>query len=561
VAYKYNVNAISYVGDAHNRIYNCFFVDGVTPVADGVCNGADIETKCKGKKHLFSVFSGKSEIDRVCNRLDDMLTKKSSKKIRSKVQFELKNVMEEISQTFCKNDNDSTMSTIYIDGNNVYASGHGDMNIYKFSKKSNRAKKIEFPLYTPLNYEAESNVAVKLRQPARAKCIGKVSSGDEFLLADSNLVSILGDDIIMSTLKEYGKNAPAKLIELASNSISAYNLTAVHICAKRRMSPLYFILPLILIAALGTYYALVHITPQNFKTDFLNGEPETTSVQAPNTANSNNNPETSPPKEEKLETDILPVLAPLSAKLDIIGSEVTGEKSIVSYYIKDLSTGEVLENNNSSMSSASLIKLYIMAEIYRQIDAQEIDMTEEIKKLLHEMITKSDNDASNELAKIAGGGDMKLGFKKITNNAKSLGCVDTIQENDLQAVRTEPVKGKNTTSVRDCGLLLEMIYNKTLVSEEYSSEMLELLKQQTRLEKIPKYIRNDVVVANKTGETTIAQNDVGIVFVKDRPYIICIMINNYENQMDEAMEIIAKMSKATYDFFINLKEPQILSVP
>ena len=200
------------------------------------------------------------------------------------------------------------------------------------------------------------------------------------------------------------------------------------------------------------------------------------------------------------------------------------------------------------MYSASLIKLYIMAEIYRQADAGELAIDASIKDKLTRMITVSDNDACNQLAAIAGGGDMELGFQKITSNALALGCTYTQQKNDLQAVRTVPIPVGNFTSVKDCGIILEKIYNGELVNDEYSSEMLELLKNQQRRFKIPKYIPAGVTIANKTGETSTAQNDVAIIYTDKADYIICIMINDYANSMDDAMDIVARMSEAAYNY-------------
>lgn len=88
------------------------------------------------------------------------------------------------------------------------------------------------------------------------------------------------------------------------------------------------------------------------------------------------------------------------------------------------------------------------------------------------------------------------------------------------------------------------------MSAEYSAEMLELLKGQQRRFKIPKYLPADITIANKTGETSTAQNDVAIIYADKADYIICIMINDYANSMDDAMDIVARMSEVAYNYIV-----------
>ena len=97
----------------------------------------------------------------------------------------------------------------------------------------------------------------------------------------------------------------------------------------------------------------------------------------------------------------------------------------------------------------------------------------------------------------------------------------------------------------DCGLLLEKIYKGTLISPEYSSEMLSLLKQQKRRNKIPYLLPDDVVCANKTGETSNIQSDVGIVFSPACDYIICVITNNAGSGISD----IRNISEITYRYF------------
>ena len=131
------------------------------------------------------------------------------------------------------------------------------------------------------------------------------------------------------------------------------------------------------------------------------------------------------------------------------------------------------------------------------------------------------------------------------NFFKSIGCVNTIHQSLFSGYGDYVSYGKNSVSPVDCGILLEKIYNGALISEEYSNEMLNLLKQQTRRNKIPYPLPQGTVCANKTGETSTVQSDVGIVYSPACDYIICVITNNARSGIND----IRAISKLTYDYF------------
>ena len=171
-------------------------------------------------------------------------------------------------------------------------------------------------------------------------------------------------------------------------------------------------------------------------------------------------------------------LEDLKQQITDITSAANGEWSV---YAKNLHTNEYMSINEHSMPSASLIKLFIMNSVYKNINDGTLEKDENISNLLNSMITVSDNNSANELCTILGNGDMLKGFDAENLCTKAIDCTETIQQTDLQDNRANskiPYIGRNYTSARDCGHLLELIYRKELYSEQYSNEMLELLKNQ-----------------------------------------------------------------------------------
>ena len=89
---------------------------------------------------------------------------------------------------------------------------------------------------------------------------------------------------------------------------------------------------------------------------------------------------------------------------------VSGFAGDWSVYIQEMDYGNEIVLNNEPMYPASLVKLFVMAATYENLDEVMETQTEyygsekkawkETKKLLEEMIEVSDNEAYNELIKV-----------------------------------------------------------------------------------------------------------------------------------------------------------------
>lgn len=253
-----------------------------------------------------------------------------------------------------------------------------------------------------------------------------------------------------------------------------------------------------------------------------------------------------------------PTLSPLPEEhrgfVDL-GSQITDYIDIAEgnwgVYVKNLDTNEYIDINEGDMYSASLIKLFIMAAVYNDINEGKIEKDNYVSSLLNLMITESDNDAANTLCEILGDGDIINGFDRENKNTLTLDCVYTVQNTDLQDDRSNSTieyLGRNYTSPRDCGHLLELIYRNQLYGDANSKEMLELLKNQTVTHKIPVSLPEEVIVANKTGETSSIQNDAAIVYSPACDYIVSIMCNDAYDE-DSAIYDLQQISKIVYSYF------------
>lgn len=223
-----------------------------------------------------------------------------------------------------------------------------------------------------------------------------------------------------------------------------------------------------------------------------------------------------------------------------------------SVYLKDLTTGNVISINERAQESASLIKLYVMGAVMQEIQNGNLEMNDTTKHLLDEMITVSDNSATNELVRYLNKDhDHKKGMKKVNAFIKAQGFEYTHEYNGLEDTSLwYDTDTKNTTSAKDCGRLLERIYRGEFVSHLASRQMEELLLNQQVTYKIPSTIPSESRVANKTGETSDCENDAAIVYTPKGDYILCIMSCEVSSK-SSAVDSLQEMSSLIYSYFMN----------
>lgn len=245
---------------------------------------------------------------------------------------------------------------------------------------------------------------------------------------------------------------------------------------------------------------------------------------------------------------------------DIIKNE-RGRYSIV---YQDTASKNMLSINPGKMQAASIIKLFVMIAVFKEIKESRMNENDEIKlsdsmkvggtgslagrkdgtvltisQLIKLMITQSDNTAANILIDI-------LTLDKINASAKELGCYDTVIQRKMMDFKAQSEGKDNFTSASDLCHVLIKIYNNECLGYIYDQKMIEVMKQQENNTKIPLLLPAGTVVAHKTGELVTVENDAGIIFVKDGAYILCILSNEIE--AFTARNIISKVSKVVYDF-------------
>lgn len=265
--------------------------------------------------------------------------------------------------------------------------------------------------------------------------------------------------------------------------------------------------------------------------------------------------------DNKMETDSqMETSAEMSLNLAEImeDTEAIGGQWAVS--VTDLSDGTFYGmQEDASMQSASVIKLFIMAAVYERIcypadETSAIYAPEqyegELKDLLTNMITVSDNCAANRLVELLGEGDYQAGKEAVNGFCVANGYNNTHLGRRFME---ENPSDDNFTTARDCGKILQDLYNGNCVCAEASEKMLEFLQNQTIRNKIPSGLPQGIVCANKTGEMPegyglgCIENDAAVVYGERKDYVICVLANELDGKNEETREKIKEISRCVYE--------------
>ncbi|HYL14790.1 MAG TPA: serine hydrolase [Terriglobales bacterium] len=238
--------------------------------------------------------------------------------------------------------------------------------------------------------------------------------------------------------------------------------------------------------------------------------------------------------------------------------------------ILDLTTGQkFLLHPDDLFPQASSIKIAVLAELYRQAQQGKLKLTDLYtvqssdlvpdsdimggltpgitritnRDLATMMVAVSDNSATNVLID-------RAGMENVNALMDSLGLTHTRLRRKMMDVKAAGEGRENVSTPREMMTLLEAIYRGKVLNKEMTDDFLKMLS--THKESfIPRDLPDDVRTANKPGELEAVRNDSGIVFAKNRPYVICVMTTYLKNER-AGEDAITKISALAYRMFDRL---------
>jgi len=252
----------------------------------------------------------------------------------------------------------------------------------------------------------------------------------------------------------------------------------------------------------------------------------------------------------------------LSNRLDSYVGQFNGSAGVV---VRDMASGQRYSYADDRVfGSASLYKLMVMVEAYRQDTAQLLSLDQttveigdddtgpdgwytpvgavlSVREAVERMITLSDNSSALALLRL-------LATRNVNATATALGLRDTRINTTLpDEERTAPY---NTTTARDMDKLFAGLLAGTVVGTAQSHEMIEVLKRQKINDRLPSGLPAGATIAHKTGNLEGMAHDAGIVFTPAGPRIVVLLTGDYASY-DDVLTLARELAADTYSAAID----------
>ncbi|MBK9300132.1 MAG: serine hydrolase [Bacteroidetes bacterium] len=274
------------------------------------------------------------------------------------------------------------------------------------------------------------------------------------------------------------------------------------------------------------------------------------------------------------------LLSPLKSKINdyLDSKKQAGAYTSASVYLKDVQAGVYININPDSLyDPASLMKVPLLmiylkqAETNPQLLKKSFVFTQQaqnstvalikdkslvvgksytVQELLYHMIVYSDNESFWILYDHFGEDIFKELDKKLTIPA------------NYDIIHYSKTDKHFIANVNSMAYYFMVLYNASYLTKTASKYALDILTKSTFKEGIAKGIDPNVLIAHKFGERTLSYyvgnklenlqtefHEFGIVYLKNRPYLLGVMTRG--QQSNELQSIVSDISKMVYDDFKN----------
>lgn len=252
--------------------------------------------------------------------------------------------------------------------------------------------------------------------------------------------------------------------------------------------------------------------------------------------------------------------------------------------VKDLTTGEaILINGDEVFPVASTIKVPILIEFYRRIEAKGLDPLVQVKYVESQraggsgviktltagavtmplidyatlMINVSDNSSTNYFIDL-------LGLDKINDVCASMGLRTTCLARKMMNMEAFKAGKDSFTTPREMIIMFEELYKPNVLTSFVCEETLKMLRKPKE-GIIQGVIRNavpdSVEVADKSGWVGGATLDAGIVYQPRRPYAVSVLVKHIpasDLHMVNALNALTSATRLIQSYFeeVSVSTPQ-----
>lgn len=262
----------------------------------------------------------------------------------------------------------------------------------------------------------------------------------------------------------------------------------------------------------------------------------------------------------------------------VIKNSIANFDGKVAIYYDDLKGNTIKINVNEKYNAASCIKIFILVELFNQINKGIINKKEKltykekdyvngsgilrylskgiklpILDIATLMMIISDNVATNILIDF-------LGIENINKTIKSIGCDNTELYSKFKSVENEMF---SETTAYDYYLVWKKLNNYELFDKEMTQGIIDIIKNQKYqemlgdgIDKVYKEIKEPIVnyIVSKSGKYESVRNDGGIVSTIYGNYILTIMIKDFKDENylndDYVYDLGRKISNIIFNSYI-----------
>jgi len=228
--------------------------------------------------------------------------------------------------------------------------------------------------------------------------------------------------------------------------------------------------------------------------------------------------------------------------------------------VKKLDTGQyAVYNGDVQQVSASLYKMWVLAELYHQVSLGEVSLDDyatvtyddayfdslvndlrippgsslTLRQAAYQMITVSDNTAAALLVR-------NLGPDNINRFMRQNGLDHSILD--------WSGSGDNLTTPIDMLAVMELISTSQMVDAKSSAEMIDIMLDQQINNRLPVDLPDEARIAHKTGDLGGLLHDAGIIYGRSGPFVIVAMSSGLYS-LNDAFTNMPVLARRVYDYF------------
>ena len=256
-------------------------------------------------------------------------------------------------------------------------------------------------------------------------------------------------------------------------------------------------------------------------------------------------------------------------KLDaLVGDTVEKFDGVMGVAIVDFTDGRaILKNADRVFPTASSIKIAVLLELYHQeqsgkaklsdvylFDPKDLVEDSQImtgltpgvtkvtnRDLAQFMVTASDNAATNVLID-------RVGMENVNATLRSLDLTRTMLRRKMMDIAAAKRGDENVSTPQEMARLLEAIYKGKALNKELTESMIKQLKALKKDSWLSTDLPFDVEIADKPGSLEGIRTDSGIIFAKNRPFVISVM-TSFVRDEPVAERAIGRIALEAFRYF------------